>query len=985
MNYRIKSANGSIMGPHTLLELKDLFAKRLISGAEKFEYNQSGIWQSVREFPELMDVFDLQNDEATFIRKIKHITEKDKPKEFNFLEEEIPKEKEKVVENPDKTRITPLTLEYLRKLKQEEEKEKKIEEEKKKEIPKPIIKFDKEATQVIDLAQYKSDLVVQAHKIEEEFEEEELKFEKQKEAKVVGTQKTQTRRNKNIKLLVYFIILLSVGMLFVIPDNPEIVKKASIARPEISFPVPFEVLDSVKARKLFAEAQTLLKKETYLDTLEAAKYLRASLENDMSQRDVLGYLIMTYAELLTESSQKLKDAKVVHQLIQVAPTQVYNNLEAATGQALLYQTLKKDGAAIKLIEKYLAIEKNKPSKKLFAIYLESAINNGDLTLARNIFDQLIGQDKKIAMVYKALIDFYITNSDSEKAFELSNKALMDYPQDVGLLLQHCDILLSQQNFNDLKKTVVKIKNLYTGNRPTYYAQYLEFLGILSVINNEPQKAAELFKESLGIYESPLLRSKLANLKAEGSGLAVDLILESKSMKLMEEAKYYLTENKWDVVIDKAIQAVEAAKSYVPARIFLAQVQVKKGLFGLAIESLEKLYKEYPKNPDVAFALLDTYLGAFKFKNAQNHLNVISQIEEIKTNPNFSEAVASFHEAKKDYLQAVQWYRRAINENPLSDDLYYRLAKVFLEFKKFNEAKKFISQAIEIDPSKVEYRTFYAEILYEIDGTDTAIGYLRKLEEEFPQNPYLFGEIAIYYFKSGQIKDFEQTKIDLEKMAYPRTNLSRYLIRVSNLASNTNDVIKYTEELLINEPGDLEARMNLARIFYDQEKYTEALKHFGEVKNLLDSYPKLLYYIARIYLKTGEVEKAYEYAQKEVSLNPSLEDGYVLLGEIYILQSKWVEADREYKRAQSVNKYSFDAYMGLAYLHFKKGQLSESLSLYKQAQTLNPNNPEVYRQLGDVYRLLGLSVDAIESYRVFLSHVPDSSQRPQIESYINALK
>lgn len=457
------------------------------------------------------------------------------------------------------------------------------------------------------------------------------------------------------------------------------------------------------------------------------------------------------------------------------------------------------------------------------------------------------------------------------------------------------------------------------------------------------------------------------------------------MQLIKEAKEAMEHSQWEQVFSKTVQAVDLAPNYIPAKIFLSEIQIKKGMFGLAIKGLDKLSREYQDNPVIGLALFDAYVASYKFLQAKEYLGVIGQNDGVVEHPDFELKIANYYEKKGDYLVAQNWFKKAIQKNPLSDEAYYRLAQLYLNFRQYKLAKRFLSNAIDLDPTKVEYRTMYADIVYELEGVDTAIGYLRTLKEDFPNNPYIFGEIAIYYYKSGQLKDFEDTEKQLSKMAYPRKNLYEYLIRTSLLNNRPNDVIKYGRELVKIEPGDLKTRMTIGRVLYEQEKYSEALKEFGEVRDRLDTYPKLLYYISKIYLKIGNIEKALENAKREIESNPNLEDGYVLLGDIYIEQENWIEADNAFKKAQAINRNSFDAIMGLAFLQFKRNQLSQALSLYKKAKSLNESNPEVYKRLGDVYRNLGQGVDAIEAYRVFLKHVPDSPLRSQIESYIRTLE
>jgi hypothetical protein len=46
---------------------------------------------------------------------------------------------------------------------------------------------------------------------------------------------------------------------------------------------------------------------------------------------------------------------------------------------------------------------------------------------------------------------------------------------------------------------------------------------------------------------------------------------------------------------------------------------------------------------------------------------------------------------------------------------------------------------------------------------------------------------------------------------------------------------------------------------------------------------------------------------------------------------------------------------------------------------------IHRKIGDVYRLLGQGVLAVESYKLYLEMKPEATDKGQIESYINLME
>src|SRR5690606_15065496 len=138
---------------------------------------------------------------------------------------------------------------------------------------------------------------------------------------------------------------------------------------------------------------------------------------------------------------------------------------------------------------------------------------------------------------------------------------------------------------------------------------------------------------------------------------------------------------------------------------------------------------------------------------------------------FDATMAKFYLFQDNYNSSVIWLQKAINSDPLNDNITYEMAKLFLKKRQYNKAKVLLNKCMDLDPSKIDYRVSYAEILYETEGTGSASGYLYAVLKDFPDNAKVLSAIGIYYFKSGQLKNFENIKEKLS--ALPNKDKSLY--------------------------------------------------------------------------------------------------------------------------------------------------------------------------------------------------------------------
>jgi tetratricopeptide (TPR) repeat protein len=316
---------------------------------------------------------------------------------------------------------------------------------------------------------------------------------------------------------------------------------------------------------------------------------------------------------------------------------------------------------------------------------------------------------------------------------------------------------------------------------------------------------------------------------------------------------------------------------------------------------------------------------------------------------------------------------------------YSIAKILVRNKKFAEARNFLSKALLLDPKNVNYHALYSEILYEQDGTDTAIGYLRDTMAELSDDPVLISAIATAYYKSGQIKEFETYYKKVQNLAKKDEGFYVFLIAAAKLGGRKDEFIQYSRELLKLNPGNLKIRMELGELLYDEQRYDEAILEFTEVKSMLNSYPRVHFQLARVYLAKGDVAKAKQMAQKELDLNPNLDSAHFIMGEVHRVNREYREAILRYEKAISLDPKSVDALVAMAGIRISQNYAKEAIELLLRALRQEQSNPIIHKLLGDAYRAAGQRALAKEKYEDYLKINPVAADKDLIESYIRNLK
>lgn len=1052
MKYRIEFLDKKLSGPLTSDEVINLIQEKNLSGEEKIQEYPIGSWGLLKihhlyekkeaTFIRKLSDFGLGNEasktpdipKAPIEKKI----EKNFPSEFPVKseadvevdttdEEEEPFHDKTVVKNinqimsdfdPDTTRIRPDTLKHLEKLRKEKEqkekeeklrKEREVKEEKK-------IDYNHESTQVINLKDLKNDLKKELKISEKELAEEKKLLDQEKKDLALRKKtnkkedheedsKEDHKKKKRKKLIIYIALILVVWVVL-FPEEEKVVKdKIVVLRPVIQFPIEYEQANKKKSDELTRKGIQLLSDHTYLNLLKASKVLTKAAERNIDNKLALKKLFLANAMLLDESQSIFKEANTTFKIYKIIPPDkidpnnqnligLYSDVDKVKGMVYFYKNIGKYGAALNILDRF-SKTKTKPSLEVYALWLDLLMKEGMIDRARKKYEVLAKavnanytKDYLSPQIFVSLINYNEIQSDLVKANDWANKGIKLFPESVSLLLEKVNLYLGSRDTKGMAKYLTMIEKLGAENKPAYYAKYLEYSGLYFILKTDYKKAIPLFKQALAINESDELRAKLASLKPTGNDSEADkLINESKAIHEYFKAREKLRVNKWRKALAHVTKAVDLNPKYIPALILFSKLQMRSGFYEQAISDLQDAMKENSQSHELYFALLEVYIKLYKFNEATALVNLISS-SPAKHDSRFPSILSRLYAQKGDRLSAANWLVNALNRNPLNDKDYYELAQLYMKSNKFNEARRFLTKSIELNPFNIKYRAAYAQYLYDSNGTDVAIGYLLDLmkDENFKNDKaYLIGEIGIYYYRAGKIEDFKETRAMLEKMDFPKKNLYEYVIRTSLIDGEFEETIKNGRALLEIEPGDIETRMLLGKTYFNKERYELALREFKEVKKMMKSYPKLKYFIAKAYLSIGNRKKAYEMAQEEVNTNPHLEDGYILMADIETGDEDWLNAERNYRRALQIKGDSLQAIMGLAYISYKKNKQDSALALYRKAKNIDPTNAEVHRMLGQIYRLLGQGQKAIQNYKIYLKSVPHSKYKQDIESYIKIME
>lgn len=911
--------------------------------------------------------------------------------------EEAPEE-----DREDKTLINPIAQEEIERMRRKqkaeeerikaEEERKRLEEEerKRKEEEARNVVVD-ESTQMIRLDNVKNELLVVAQEEEQKIEKE-LKAIKKKERleeeRDGEDEESDEDESKNKRKKVIILVAIAAVFYAILFPSDEKPKKPPFEHlpPQIAFPIPFDKADPQRSKIELQKAKELFVTGTYPGMVKAGLLLKSSYENDLENLEAMNLLVRVYAEQLRHSKNKLADAQVIFNLIQGKRPFLANNPNGVIGMNLFYMAINKYEAAADVVAKYLKLSKKELTQDLFAVYLKSLIQVGKIDLAKQFHEALVKAPDKNRYTLEALIGYSMLNQEMNQAMEYIDDAIKKNPKLVRFYLMKADLLIREKRFKEVDPYLAKAEELNLEYNDQNRAKYLELKGLMLAYQGDVKKATAYFTRSLKIEDSDELRMRLADLTSSNDPTSETdkLIAESKAIKQLMLAKNFYEKRNYELALSAAARASDFSPGHIPSELFLSKVQLRLGLAKQGLETLEKLIRKYPEDKNINLALVDAYIDTYKFNDARNRIAIISGTD-IKSSYEFASMNGKLYLSMGDSLQAISWLRNSINMNPLNDHDIYLLAEILIKRANFDAAKLLLNKCMELDPVNPDYRISYSKIVYELQDDQAAVGYLLGLLNEFGENPKILSEIAIFYYRSGKVKDFLAYKEKIEKLPFRDKALYEFLIKAALLDERYDEIPGLVEKLLQIEPGDIESMMTAGRVMYETGKLVEAAKWFKRIQEKLETYPKVQYYIAKIKYLNKEYDEAMADVKKDIAANGENDADLTLMAQIHVAKGELIEAENMFKKAQKINPRGYEALMGLAEISTKRNNFDLALDLYKKAMKEKGDEPIIHRKIGDVYRLLGQGSLAVEAYKLYLEMNPEAHDKNQIESYINLMK
>ncbi|MGM0414511.1 MAG: tetratricopeptide repeat protein [Bacillota bacterium] len=333
---------------------------------------------------------------------------------------------------------------------------------------------------------------------------------------------------------------------------------------------------------------------------------------------------------------------------------------------------------------------------------------------------------------------------------------------------------------------------------------------------------------------------------------------------------------------------------------------------------------------------------------------VSSIPAGAQNYEIVEGINSFYTG--EYKLAEETFRQILDQDISSTDkytIYSYLIKTKLKNRELSAAEDLIAELEELGYQNAELYWLLAEQYLNLEGRyDSA-----QFEEA---KEYIIKARDYGFYGLEQQKGHAQAELGMDNYRAVRGILEPIRSEISDPASfaalaraykelgEDNNAINLYERLIVLEPDNSGAHLNLGNLYIKQESYSEAI---DVLKQGLISSPdvnSLKFALGRAYKLSGDDELAIENFNQVINSNQHNYEAYYQLGVIYYENDEIERAIESLESAIRYNDEYVTAYLKLGEVYLQEDNHYKAVSYFSNAVEINPDYALSHFYLGKTY-------------------------------------
>src|SRR5256886_5291973 len=381
------------------------------------------------------------------------------------------------------------------------------------------------------------------------------------------------------------------------------------------------------------------------------------------------------------------------------------------------------------------------------------------------------------------------------------------------------------------------------------------------------------------------------------------------------------------------KALELAPNDTGSRLNLARVYLAVGRISDARKEAMTILEKAPGNGEALLALVDTSRTPEEMSATEEQLAKFPQ----KDSAYYDLAAAAIAAKKSDLSTAEAALQRAIAADPNFAAAHSALAGLYLARKDNEKAGLELEKAAKLAKARSPETLRFAQFKVQNGAAEEAKAFLANVTKQAP--------------------DFLP--------AWP------ILGRIANNEKKYDDALKLVENALSRDPANVDARLVQAESWIAKGETKKAVNSIEDLDRTYPGSPVVKYALARVYVRTNNLDQAIAAVDQVVNLSPRFLDAILLRAE---LRLKKGDAQSVVDSLAAVVKQSpglLQAELMLAEAYRALGRLDDAIAIVRDQIKRSPQNAASYFVLGFILQQQNKVTEAREALEKAAQLAPDN--------------
>lgn len=415
----------------------------------------------------------------------------------------------------------------------------------------------------------------------------------------------------------------------------------------------------------------------------------------------------------------------------------------------------------------------------------------------------------------------------------------------------------------------------------------------------------------------------------------------KAQKIAKLGDDLFNQGKYQEAIEKYTEALNVFPNYPAAHFWKGYAHFYLNQWDDADKELSlALSQGYEKTLDIYQLRWRVNYQKQDYDAALDDVLAASRLDSGNASYNF--AAGDIYRQKKNYQEAINYYKKGLQSDANYGDAYYFMAESYFflgdylnqgfagldalkkntkyvgesyyyvgdalyKAKKYDEAIEYYERAINVKPDIYGSYIALSDIFRIKNRFTDAINTVKKGQQLYPQDPTLWINLSWYYSLANRHNDAILAAQSAIKLDSTQATAYTNLCRAYNDTKQYNLAIQACNSALRINPGDGESHLYLARAY-------EFLK---QSENAVENY-----------------NKAIEGLVKFTQQRPDYSDGFYLLGNAYFALQKDEDAIAAYKKCLELAPNFARARFALGYTYLEGGKKDLAREQYNELKNID---------------------------------------------------